>query len=781
MFKSRSYLEELVPMTLDKNLISLGVLLLLCSFASAGSIAGHVADSGSYLAGALATATSFSDGSTYTATSETNGFFNVTGLPDGNYNFSVSASGYHEFVQSFNDPGAVPFINNSDPSRTDRYFNPLYYNFTLTQVNPSTLQGFVLTPGGELLGGVILSLYSGESLVHQTHIASGDYQIGGLTGASYDVVITPPAGYLPTSTTVYMTPGATTYQNFTLYPVLTETISGHVYNASDDSTVEGALVEARVGSVVALTTHSLADGSYSLSLPVGLYNLTASAEGFREYTVTQVHTGAVVDLLLPPPLPVLHVVSLVLYPQDVSLDSGSTQQFLAIAYYSDGTIVSGIPASWSVSGVGSVSETGLYSAGEAGAATVTATFEGVSNSSSFTVSVGPFVRYLIEPNSLTTAQGNDETFVAFRSDAWGNRIAQASSQELSWAVTNGVGTISSDGFFRAVNKGNGLVTATNNDNSSITGSASVRVVYRNGGSGGGGGQLGGGSDVITKSELGGPCSFSSDCLYGECIDGICQIPSIEQPPDNSVEGNGTLEVVQDRVRILMPSNAEVNASVTLTVIYDVGGVVEGAEITVTAPDGSSEQYFTGEDGSFSFRPALQGAYSVYSDQYIIVGPNSFRAVVVPAPVKLPEQTPELGTGNLTDVSGPSDSSLFAALRDRAGLFFASLLSGTPLACGSAVLFVALIAALFFFVIGKKGDDEEEASGAGAGSGSDGLDAISFTPVASAQPVPPREPIAIDPTTIGLSMGSSEVDSLTRDLEDRLDRLRRRKSDLSEEG
>ena len=100
-------------------------------------------------------------------------------------------------------------------------------------------------------------------------------------------------------------------------------------------------------------------------------------------------------------------------PTSASVPTGGTQQFSATALDQNSQPMNPQPSfTWSVSGVGSISSSGLFSAGSsAGSSTVTASSGGVNGTASVTVTAGPDFSLSVSPSSQTAARGTTATYV----------------------------------------------------------------------------------------------------------------------------------------------------------------------------------------------------------------------------------------------------------------------------------------------------------------------------------------------------------------------------------
>jgi len=138
-------------------------------------------------------------------------------------------------------------------------------------------------------------------------------------------------------------------------------------------------------------------------------------------------------------------------PQTIPVNG--TVQFTAEAKNADGDVLAVTPT-WSiVSGGGTISSTGLFTAGTtAGTTIIAVTCSGITVNATITVTAGPLATITVTPNPATLAIGAVQQFTAVGKDASGNVVAITPV----WSVAAGGGTIvAGTGVFTA-----GTVTGT---------------------------------------------------------------------------------------------------------------------------------------------------------------------------------------------------------------------------------------------------------------------------------------------------------------------------------
>ncbi len=133
---------------------------------------------------------------------------------------------------------------------------------------------------------------------------------------------------------------------------------------------------------------------------------------------------------------------------NATLAPTGTQQLVATGYDADGKVVS-ISPTWSVAASGgTISQSGVFTAGSAMgvfANTAVASVGGVSGSATITVTAGPLAFITLTPTPVTLAVGATQQFTAVGRDAGGNIVAFAPT----WSVVAGGGSIGQTGLFTA--------------------------------------------------------------------------------------------------------------------------------------------------------------------------------------------------------------------------------------------------------------------------------------------------------------------------------------------
>jgi uncharacterized protein YjdB len=152
----------------------------------------------------------------------------------------------------------------------------------------------------------------------------------------------------------------------------------------------------------------------------GSATITATSEGINGTTLITVSPVPVASVTVTPPAPNM-------LPNDVL-------QLTATARDAGGNVITGRPTTWmsSNTSVATVSTSGLLTAVAQGAATITATVDGVSGTATATVNATPVATVTLVPASWSMNQNDTKQFVAEARDASGNLLTRT----ITWSTTN---------------------------------------------------------------------------------------------------------------------------------------------------------------------------------------------------------------------------------------------------------------------------------------------------------------------------------------------------------
>jgi len=177
----------------------------------------------------------------------------------------------------------------------------------------------------------------------------------------------------------------------------------------------------------------------------GTATITATSSGKTGTATLIVSTGAISSVSVS--------------PSSVSLVAGGTRQLTATVKDGSGNVITGQTIAWSSSNssVGSVSSSGLVTAGQTGSATITAAVGGKSGSATLSVAAGAVSSISITPGSASVTAGNTQQLTATVKDASGNVIT---GQTVTWSSSDAtIVAVSSSGVVTGALVGQATITA----------------------------------------------------------------------------------------------------------------------------------------------------------------------------------------------------------------------------------------------------------------------------------------------------------------------------------
>lgn len=131
--------------------------------------------------------------------------------------------------------------------------------------------------------------------------------------------------------------------------------------------------------------------------------------------------------------------SVTITPTAPSVAVGGTVQFTAVITDSEGNVVAKTPV-WSVSGGGTITQTGLFTAPNTpGTSIVSVTCSSVTATATVTVTGGPLASIVVTPNPGTMPINTTLTYTASGRDALGNTVPITGT--VTWTVVASGGTV----------------------------------------------------------------------------------------------------------------------------------------------------------------------------------------------------------------------------------------------------------------------------------------------------------------------------------------------------
>jgi uncharacterized protein YjdB len=262
---------------------------------------------------------------------------------------------------------------------------------------------------------------------------SGSTQPDGTQPAVADIVVNPSA------------PTMTINSQLPLQALVRNAAGDLVPDASVTWTVENAAIA------------SVTPAGVVTALAVGTTQVAASARGKSGIATVTVQRAP--------------VASVVVVPNLVNAGIGGTTQLIAKAYDASQNELTGRAMVWTTSnaGVVTVDGNGLVTAKAIGTGTITATAEGKSGTSQFTISPGAVSKVIVTPSSISMETGQTQHLAARAEDANGTVL---SNRTAIWSSDNTQVVTVFGGEVTAVGKGTAKISATVDG---VSGSATVTV------------------------------------------------------------------------------------------------------------------------------------------------------------------------------------------------------------------------------------------------------------------------------------------------------------------
>ena len=227
-----------------------------------------------------------------------------------------------------------------------------------------------------------------------------------------------------------------------------------VRNAAGDLVPDASVTwTVENGSIASVTSAGVVT-----ALAVGTTQVAASARGKSGIATVTVQRAP--------------VASVVVLPNTVNAGIGGTTQLLAKAYDASQNELSGRAMVWTTSNsdVVTVNANGLVTAKAIGTATITATAEGKSGTSQFTIAPGAVSKVTVTPSSIAMKTGQTQHLAARAEDANGTVLADRTA---IWSSDNTQVATAFGGEVKAVGPGSAKISATVDG---VSGSATVSVI-----------------------------------------------------------------------------------------------------------------------------------------------------------------------------------------------------------------------------------------------------------------------------------------------------------------
>lgn len=202
-----------------------------------------------------------------------------------------------------------------------------------------------------------------------------------------------------------------------------------------------------------------ANGNFTATTP-GAWKIYANTSGVSGSATAMVTVGSLAKLELS--------------PSTASLKAGEYIVFETVGYDADGNLKTFTPT-WDVSGGGTITQAGNFTASAAGEWTIYANASGLSAAANVTVTAAAIDRIVISPNYIELNVSDSTIFTAIGYDAYDNELTITPT----WSV-NGGGTITQAGEYTASVTGTWIVYA---NYTNVSGVATVKVNPKGNGNG----------------------------------------------------------------------------------------------------------------------------------------------------------------------------------------------------------------------------------------------------------------------------------------------------------
>ncbi|MCE9500539.1 MAG: Ig-like domain-containing protein, partial [Leptospira sp.] len=295
--------------------------------------------------------------------------------------------------------------------------------------------------------------------VSSTGLASGEQIGSAIISASFSGV----------TASASLSVTAPTVSSITIHPANTTIGDGDsvaytafaTYSDGSVSNVTSSVTWASSNTTVA----TISDGGLAHSVAAGTTTISATLGAVTGQTNLTV-TGETLE-------------NVIVSPASGTIAKGTTLQFQATAYYSDGLTVDVTQsATWSSS---STTTATVQTAGDAspglakgvgvgGPITITAVYNGKSGSAALTVSAATLSSIAVTPVSPHVQVGNTQAFTA--TGTYSDGSTQNITGSVTWSSSNAHVTINSSGLATAVSVGSATITAT----LGVSGSTTMTVI-----------------------------------------------------------------------------------------------------------------------------------------------------------------------------------------------------------------------------------------------------------------------------------------------------------------
>lgn len=294
--------------------------MLFSTLVLANSWSGFVFNYNTSLPVANATVTFNNGVNTTSTTSNGSGFFNVSFTSGTQCVLIFSAAGYYNDSNQPYDYSSTRFCPSSSnyDNKSDVYFDPQYFNFTLTPLGTASLTVTLLNNSGGLVNGTV---YLNGQVQSLNQSCNGTCAFANLTEPVYNYTVTA-TGYFNTTGSVSMTFNSTSNLSVNLTSIQStlSNLTGAVFSGS--AAISNAVINvyAYPSNKLVNSTTTNSNGLFSFeNISPGEYILTVTAQGYNPNPwISQI------PLVIPTSTSIFQQVSLTLQQQSNTGGNGGS-------------------------------------------------------------------------------------------------------------------------------------------------------------------------------------------------------------------------------------------------------------------------------------------------------------------------------------------------------------------------------------------------------------------------------------------------------------------------
>ncbi len=240
---------------------------------------------------------------------------------------------------------------------------------------------------------------------------------------------------------------------------------------SQQFTATGTYTDGSTQDVTSVVSWSSSDATVAIiSNTVGSYGLaTSSGQGSATITATFSSVSSSTTITVGGPA----LVSILIAPNGASIPLGTSQQFIALGTYTDGStqdVTASVTWASDTPAVAPVSAGGLVIGAAMGTANISATSGSITTSTGIAITPPLLISISVSPGTASIAKGTSQQFMA--TGTYSDGSTQNVTSAVSWSSSSGAATVSATGLATGAGVGAATITATSG---AITASATLNV------------------------------------------------------------------------------------------------------------------------------------------------------------------------------------------------------------------------------------------------------------------------------------------------------------------